>query len=126
MTPLLFVGIALAGGVGSTLRFVVDGVIRARFGTATPTGIVVINVTGSFLLGIITGLALGGQVSEGWRLVLCTGLLGGYTTFSTASLDTVRLLRQRRMATGLFHGIGTLIACVAAGGLGLLLAGVAT
>lgn len=123
MTPLLFAGIALAGGVGSALRFVVDGLIRARFATATPTGIVVINVTGSFLLGFITGLALGGSVSEEWRLVLCTGLLGGYTTFSTASLDTVRLLRERRIATGVLHGLGTLVACVAAGGLGLVLAG---
>lgn len=122
MTPLLFVGIAVAGGAGSALRFVVDGLVRSRFGAATPAGIVAINVTGSFLLGLFTGLALAGSVSEEWRLVLCTGLLGGYTTFSTASLDTVRLLRRRRILAGTLHGLGTLVACVAAGGLGLVLA----
>ncbi len=126
MTTLLFVGVAVAGGVGSALRFVIDGLIRARFATAAPTGVVTINITGSFLLGLITGLALAGSVTEEWRLVLCTGLLGGYTTFSTASLDTVRLLRRRRILAGVLHGLGTLVACVAAGGLGLVLAGLLT
>lgn len=126
MTTLLFVGVAVAGGVGSALRFVIDGLIRARFATAAPTGIVTINITGSFLLGLITGLALAGSVTEEWRLVLCTGLLGGYTTFSTASLDTVRLLRRRRILAGALHGLGTLVACVAAGGLGLVLADLLT
>lgn len=126
MTTLLFVGVAVAGGVGSALRFVIDGLIRARFATAAPTGVVTINITGSFLLGLITGLALAGSVTDEWRLVLCTGLLGGYTTFSTASLDTVRLLRRRRILAGVLHGLGTLVACVAAGGLGLVLADLLT
>ncbi|WP_423921120.1 fluoride efflux transporter CrcB [Frigoribacterium sp. 2-23] len=121
MTPALFVGIALAGGVGASLRFVVDGVVTGRLHNVFPWGTNIINVTGSLLLGLVTGLALGGVVSHDWQLVLGTGLLGGYTTFSTASLQTVRLLLDGARGPALLNGLGMLVLCVAASGLGLWL-----
>jgi CrcB protein len=121
VTPLLFLAVAAAGGAGAALRFVVDGVVRTRIRSAYPVGIAIINVTGSFLLGLVTGLALTHLVSEQWLLVLGTGLLGGYTTFSTASLDTVRLLQSGRMLAALVNGIGMLAASVALATLGLWL-----
>jgi CrcB protein len=126
MTPWLFLAIAAAGGVGAAARFVVDGLVRSRFGGAYPWGTTVINVSGSLLLGLVTALALGGVADEGWRLVLGSGLLGGYTTFSTASVETVRLLHDGRSRAGLVNAFGMLVASVVAAllgyGLGSLLA----
>lgn len=101
------------------MRLVVDGVLLARVRIAYPVGTTVINVSGSLALGLLVGLALTGTLSAEWRLVLGTGLLGGYTTFSTASVETVRLLRSRRFAAALGTGLGMLAASVLAASLGL-------
>ena len=119
MTPLLFLAIAVAGGVGAVCRFVLDGLLTSLSEADFPWPTVLINITGSLLLGLITGFAVSGLLSEAWRLVLGTGFLGGYTTFSTASVDTIRLLQQRRWTAGIVHGLGTLVIAVGAAGLGL-------
>ena len=119
MTPLLFLAIAVAGGAGAVCRFVLDGLLTSLSEADFPWPTVLINITGSLLLGLITGFAVSGLLPEAWRLVLGTGFLGGYTTFSTASVDTVRLLQQRRWAAGIVHGLGTLVIAVGAAGLGL-------
>lgn len=118
MTPLLFLAIAAAGGVGAAVRFVVDGLIRSRSGGTVLWGTAVINVSGSLLLGFVTALALGGVVDEAWRLVLGGGLLGGYTTFSTASIETVRLLHDGRTRAGIVNALGVLVTAVLAALLG--------
>lgn len=123
MTPLLFVALSLAGGIGAATRLALDGIVKTRVGDRYPWGTTVINVTGSLLLGLITGLALTGLVPEAWRLVLGTGFLGGYTTFSTASLETVRLLAEGRRLASLANSLGMLVLGVAAAGAGLWLGG---
>lgn len=119
--PLLFVLVALAGGVGAAARFVVDGLVRDRTRTDYPLGTMVVNVTGSLLLGVLTGLGLAHLASDQVVLVVGTGLLGGYTTFSTASLETVRLLQAGRHAASLVASLGMLAATVAAAAAGLWL-----
>ena len=119
MTPLLFLAIAAAGGVGAVCRFVLDGLLTSLSEADFPWPTVLINITGSLLLGLITGLTVSGLLPEAWRLVLGTGFLGGYTTFSAASVDTARLLQQQRWAAGIVHGLGTLVIAVGAAGLGL-------
>ena len=119
MTPLLFLAIAAAGGVGAVCRFVLDGLLTSLSEADFPGPTVLINITGSLLLGLVTGFAVSGLLPEAWRLVLGTGFLGGYTTFSTASVDTVRLLQQQRWAAGMVHGLGTLVIAVGAAGFGL-------
>lgn len=121
MSPLLFIAAAGAGGLGAATRFFVDGVVRARIRSSFPVGVMTINVTGSFLLGLLTGLALSHVVSAEWLLVLGTGFLGGYTTFSTASFETVRLLQTGRYRAALTNGFGMLVASVALATLGLWL-----
>jgi len=120
VSPAQFVLVAVAGGVGAVLRFVLDGAVRQAVGGRWPWGTALINVTGSFLLGLLTGLAGHGLPPE-LLLVLGTGLLGGYTTFSTASVETVRLLQQRRFAASLASGLGVLALTVVAALLGLAL-----
>jgi CrcB protein len=121
MTALLVVAVAVAGGVGAVVRLVVDGALRSWLRIGYPIGTTIINVTGSFLLGLVTGLALAHGLPPEWRAVLGTGFLGGYTTFSTASYETVRLAQQRRYRAALVNGVGMLALALAAAGLGLWL-----
>ncbi|HWS49749.1 MAG TPA: CrcB family protein [Microbacterium sp.] len=118
MTPLLFIGAALAGGVGAALRYLVDvGVTRVARGRF-PWGILAVNVTGSFALGLVTA-----SLPDA-AFLLGAGLLGGYTTFSTAMLDTVALWLDGRRAASAFNALGMLALGVVAAGVGLTLGAV--
>ncbi|WP_285114700.1 fluoride efflux transporter CrcB [Leifsonia sp. fls2-241-R2A-40a] len=121
MTALLVLAVAAAGGLGAVTRLVFDGFLKARLRIGFPFGTTVINVSGSFLLGLVTGLALAHGLPPEWRAVLGTGFLGGYTTFSTASYETVRLAQQRRYRAAFVNGVGMLVLALAAAGLGLWL-----
>jgi CrcB protein len=112
--------VAVAGGVGAACRFGVDSVIRARTGSAFPVGTVTINLTGSLLLGILAGWASAG-LPPLVQAVAGTGFLGGYTTFSTALLETVRLLQQRRYPAALLNSLGSMVAAGLLSWLGLVL-----
>lgn len=118
MSVQLLILTALVGGVGSTLRYLVDITVRAKAGATYPWGTTVVNISGSFALGVVTGAATA-HLTEPWVTVVGTGLLGGYTTFSTASVDTVRLLLERRPVAGLVNGLGSILVCVAVAYLGL-------
>nr|WP_274636353.1 CrcB family protein [Microbacterium bovistercoris] len=117
---LLALGVAVAGGIGAAARMVLDGAITAATRIPYPVGTTVVNVTGSLLLGVVTGLASG---LGPWALVLGTGLLGGYTTFSTASFETVRLAQQGRWRAATANAFGMLLLALLAAGLGLWLGG---
>ncbi|WP_066906731.1 fluoride efflux transporter FluC [Millisia brevis] len=123
MSALAFVCVALAGGVGAACRLMLDGVLRSRFPGRIPRGTIVINISGSFLLGLAAGVAASGFLPPVLYSVVGAGFMGGYTTFSTASFETVRLFQQGRWRLGVVNGFGVLIAAVAAAGLGLLLGG---
>jgi CrcB protein len=103
------------------VRFIVDGIVRSRFGRDFPLGTVTINVTGSLLLGILTGLVLFHHQPSLWTTVGGTGFCGGYTTFSTASFETVRLIQDGRYRLAALNGGGSLLLSVAAGAVGLVL-----
>lgn len=119
MTPGLMLVVAVAGGVGAGLRYVVDLWLTPASGARFPVGILVVNVSGSFVLGLVTGL--GTAVAPEVSLALGLGLLGGYTTFSTVSVETVLLAQRRRWRDAALNLAGTLVAAVAAAGAGLLL-----
>ncbi|GGC44418.1 fluoride efflux transporter CrcB [Brevibacterium sediminis] len=125
MTPLVFVALAAAGGLGASSRMLIDGLIKSRMSTALPWGTIIINVSGSLMLGLLTGLAGANLLPQAWHLVLGTGFLGGYTTFSTASFETVRLLQERRWAAGLVNALGTLVFATTAAAIGMWLGGLA-
>ncbi|TWS24096.1 CrcB family protein [Tsukamurella sputi] len=108
MTTLL---ICIGGGFGAVLRYLVDGALRARL---TFWSTALINVTGSFVLGLLAGSAAGGGLGGTALAVLGTGVCGGYTTFSTATVETLTLLRDKRYRDGLGYGLCTLVASVVA------------
>jgi CrcB protein len=112
--------LALAGGLGAVARFVLDGVVTAARSWRYPVGTTAINLTGSFLLGLLASLA--GRVLPGSAyLVLGTGFLGGYTTFSTAAYETVRLVEQQRWSAALLHGLGQVVGATVLAALGYVL-----
>lgn len=118
----LVLAAAVAGGVGAGLRYLVDSAVtRGRRG-AFPLGILIVNVSGSLALGILVGLGAAVAPPE-IVLVVGTGLLGGYTTFSTVSVETVLLLQRGRRRAALVNVVGTLVLSLAAAGLGTLLGG---
>lgn len=123
MNALVIIALSAAGGIGAACRLIFDGLLKSRVRIAYPLGTTVINITGSFLLGLVTGLALAHFLPTEWRLILGTGFLGGYTTFSTASFETVRLAQDRRYAAAFTNGIGMLAGALLAAGLGLWLGG---
>ncbi len=94
MSAAVLVGIAALGGVGALGRFLLDGAVSARAGRGFPFGTLAVNLSGAFVLGLLTGAALGG---DGLRL-LGTGLLGAYTTFSTWTFETHRQAEDGRTA----------------------------
>ena len=117
----IVVAIAVAGGFGAVARLVLDGLVRARWGMHYPVGTTVINLSGSLLLGLVTGLATSRLLPEPWPLVVGTGFLGGYTTFSTASVETVWLAQERRYAAALANSLGMLVGSVALAAVGFWL-----
>lgn len=119
MTFWLFVGIAVAGGLGACCRLVLDGAVRSRVAGAFPWGTVLINLLGSFLLGLLTGLVSAQILPEAIRLVVGVGFLGGFTTFSTASFETVRLLQARKWVAGILNGLGVMAGTGVLAALGL-------
>jgi fluoride exporter len=115
--------LSVAGGVGAGCRLLLDGAVKARLRSAYPLGTTVINISGSFLLGLVTGLALAHALPQEWRLILGTGFLGGYTTFSTASFETVRLAQEGRWGSAFVNAFGMLAGSLLAATAGLWLGG---
>ena len=109
--------VAVAGGAGAGLRYVLDRVIGTRGRGGFPLGILVVNITGSLALGLLTGL--GTLVAPQLAVVLGTGLLGGDTTFSAVSVDSVLLAERGRWRDAAADLFGTLVLCVAAAAAGV-------
>jgi CrcB protein len=107
---LVFIG----GGLGSTLRYIVNVACPRFLGTDFPYHTFIINITGSTVMGLIAGyLASKGDASQSWRLFLMTGILGGYTTFSAYSLDAALLYERGEIGLALFYVLGSVVFSIA-------------
>ena len=115
-TALTVFLVAIGGGTGAMTRFLIDRWITKRVSKGFPWGIFVVNVTGSLILGVIVGFFDGPLVT-----VLGTGLLGGYTTFSTASIDAFKLVGDKDFSRAFGYAFGMLAACILAATLGLVI-----
>ena len=121
--PLNILLVALGGAVGSVARYL-TGVAAGRvLGTRLPFGTLTANVLGGLLMGILVGvLALrGGAFQERWRLLLAVGFLGGYTTFSSYSLEVARMVETKAWGQAFAYSLGSVVAGVGAVFLGMLL-----
>lgn len=119
MTVLNVVWIALAGGVGASARFVVDGLFRGSSVHRVPAGTLVVNLTGSLLFGVVSGLVLFHSAPSELSVVLGTGLCGGYTTFSAASYESIRQVQVGRAWPCFIISGVHLVGCLSAAAVGL-------
>ena len=113
--------IALGGALGSVLRFALNGLVSAQWGATFPWGTLLINVSGSFLIGFFATLTEpGGRVfaSSNTRQFFMTGICGGYTTFSSFSLQTLNLARDGEWFRAGAYTVGSVVLCLVAVWLG--------
>jgi CrcB protein len=103
------IAVAAGAAIGGVLRYVVGVTFLQRFGPGFPWGTFFINVTGSFIIGIVAELALTRAfgVTPVVRLFAATGVLGGYTTFSTFSLDTITLIGDGAAPVAALYACGS-------------------
>ena len=107
MATALMVGVA--GAIGTLARYGLDGLVSRRFPGAFPLGTFVVNITGALLLGLVfTVLTERFMVSPSVRSAITIGLLGAYTTFSTLSLETLRLIEDGAYLIAAANALGTL------------------
>jgi CrcB protein len=118
-----FLLICLAGAVGTGARYLIAVEAPRVLGTAFPYATLTVNVIGSFLLGAIMHLGLTTNLmSPDLRLILATGIMGGFTTYSTFNYETMEYLREGAFWLAGLNVAATLLLCLLAGALGLALA----
>lgn len=120
-----YIFVFLGGGLGAVCRYLATSFFAMRFGAAFPYGTLFVNVTGSFLMGLVMGLLpllpRGALLPENLRLLLAVGFLGGFTTFSSFSMETLALLQGAHALSALLNVLANVILGMAAAWAGLLL-----
>jgi CrcB protein len=122
VSPLAWVAFVAAAAVGAPVRYLLDGLVGDRVDGAFPWGTFVVNASGSLVLGGLTGLALYHGFPKTSKVILGTGFCGAYTTFSTFTFESVRLVEEGAIGTAVRNVLGTLVVCAGAAALGLALA----
>ena len=117
-----FLLVGLGGFIGSVLRYAVYLLFRTH---SFPLGTFLVNIAGSFIIGLIIGLSLikGNFMNEQWRLFLATGICGGFTTFSAFSMENIHLLVEGKIIACLMYICGSVLFGLAAAWFGYKLAG---
>jgi len=116
-----FLLVCLGGAAGTAARYLFGGWAQRVLGAGFPYGTLGVNLIGSFLIAIIMHLGLEkGMISADLRVVLTTGVMGGFTTYSSFNFETMRLFQEGSPGLGLSNVGVTLAGCLITGGLGLL------
>ena len=112
---MVYVWIGCGGLIGACARYAAYQLVAARVGAGFPVGTLVVNLTGSFAIGVLVTVLLTRAADPAWRWLLVTGFLGGYTTFSAFSFETVVLLQEGRWSRAALYvvasNLGGLLAC---------------
>lgn len=115
-----FLIVAVGAGFGGAMRHGVNLLAARLLGTGFPFGTLAVNVLGSFLMGLLTQVFLARpEITQEWRLLITTGVLGGFTTFSTFSLDAAVLMERGATATAAGYVILSVLASIGGLFLGL-------
>jgi fluoride exporter len=122
MSPLAWVAFVGAAAVGAPLRYAVEGLVADRVKGPFPWGTFMVNVSGSAVLGFLTGLALYHSFPKVPKVIIGTGFCGAFTTFSGFSFETIRLVERHELGTAFRYALGSLVICALAAGAGLAVA----
>lgn len=115
MSLMILLAVGVGGGIGALIRYFVAGAIQSAAWPGYPWGIFVVNITGGFVMGLIVELsALKISLTPEMRAFLTTGILGGYTTFSTFSLDSVLLIERGQYGTAAIYVVGSTLLSILA------------
>lgn len=99
-----YIYILAGGAIGSLIRYWVSELVSSKYPTVFPTGILFVNITGAFIIGLLFGLfTVNGQLDDKLRFLLFVGFLGGFTTFSSFALENMRLLKDGFIFTSLLY-----------------------
>ena len=122
---MLYLIVFLGAGLGGALRHGVNVWAVRAFGYDFPFGTLIVNVAGSFAMGLLAGYFLSQPVPQHWRLFLTTGVLGGFTTFSAFSLDVALLIERHAYSAAAGYAAGSVFVSLAAllGGMALISGG---
>ncbi len=118
---MMLLGIAIAGAIGATSRYLLDTWIQRRTVADRPLGTLVINVTGSFVLGVLAGSALYHGFASTPKAILGTGFCGAFTTFSTFAYETVSLAEEGEVRGAVWNVLASLVLPTLAAAAGLAL-----
>ena len=102
--------VAVGGAIGAAVRYLIGAWVMAHLGPDFPWGTFIINVSGSFLIGVVLALVQGGVLPSGARLFVAVGILGGYTTFSTYGYETMGLISDGDLRGALLNALGQVLA----------------
>ena len=115
--------IALGGALGAVSRFLLGNGLSRALGSALPYGTFVINIVGCFAMGLLMTIIVDREmIPAAWRLFLCVGFLGGFTTFSSFGYEALMLLTEGRMLAALAYAGGSVVLGLVAAGAGVLCA----
>jgi CrcB protein len=113
MKAMILGAVGVGGALGSMARYLIAGWVQSPAWTGFPYGIFIVNVTGGFIMGVFTeAMALRFNVSPEMRAFLTTGILGGYTTFSTFSLEAAMLIERHAYGQAAFYIAGSALLSV--------------
>ncbi len=119
---MTLLGVAVAGALGAASRYALERATTQRHGHAFPWGTLIVNTTGSLAIGLVVGLAMYHGLGAASRSVLGTGFLGGYTTFSTFAVETVRLWEVGTRRSAALYASASFATGLAAAASGLAMA----
>lgn len=116
-----WLAVFVGAGLGAVARYAISTVVQSKTASVFPIGTLVVNVTGSLLIGAVMTVLIARQGSDQLRLLLVTGVLGGYTTFSAFAYESLQLLERKHAATAIVYILTTNTLCLAACGLAYFL-----
>ena len=116
---MIYLFVALGGFVGAPSRYLIDRAVNNRVESDLPWGTFLVNISGSFVLGLLTGLSLSNHLSSVAKALLGTGFCGAYTTFSTFTFETVRLIEVGQYLEATLNAVVSLVVGLVGASVGL-------